>query len=881
MSTAQQIILPDHDSVEAAAGTGSPATTPTSAVVPKAHGGRAEIRGKFLFVDDEKFYVRGVTYGAFRPDEQKNEYFDHDVIDRDFAQMAANGINTVRIPHTMPPRALLDIAEKHGLKVMVGLSAEAYAGYLIDTKDAPDIEGLIREKVRTCAGHKALLCYALGNEIPAQLVRWIGPARIERYLRDLFRAVKDEDPDGLVTYVNYPTTEYLHLPFLDLLSFNVYLEAQDRLEAYLSRLQTIANERPLLLSELGLDSMRNGQDKQAQVLDWQLRATFASGAAGAFVFSWTDEWHRGGEDVYDWEFGITDRERRPKPALQSVRLAYTEAPFPFGDWPLISVVVCTYNGSRTIRECMKGVTALRYPNYEVIVIDDGSTDGTAEIVRDYRVRVVSTENRGLSAARNLGLELARGEIIAYTDDDAYPDPDWLHYLAHTFLTTEFAAVGGPNLPPAGDGIIAEAVANAPGGPTHVLLSDCEAEHIPGCNMSFRTEALRAIGGFDAQFRVAGDDVDVCWRIQQAGWKVGFHPAALVWHHRRKTIRAYWKQQTGYGKAEAMLQMKWPEKYNVAGHVVWAGRVYGRGLQQALGQVQRIYHGVWGLAPFQSVCEPPPGLVQSLPLMPEWYLIVAALSGVCALGLAWRPLLWASPLLLLALGASLAQALLGAGRAAYRNMPRRRFGRVYLRSATTLLHVLQPVARLVGRIRHGLTPWRPRHAALSHFPRLRQSATMISGPYESPQEKLTALEQTLRKAGAVIRRGGEFARWDLELQGGLLGGARVLLSVEDLCPGQQLVRYRSWPALSRWGLGLFAAFSALGCAAAADHAWIAGGTLAVAGFGLLLRTFREAAYSQSTLLQTLNGAGRAAADTAGAATTESPSAEFAMVDPDAT
>ena len=355
---------------------------------PAPTDSRPEIRGKFLFVNGEKFYVQGVTYGAFRPDEAKNEYHDLAQIERDFAQMAASGINTVRIPHTMPPRALLDIAERHGLKVMVGLSAEQYAGYLIDTKGAPDIAALVRAKVRTCAGHAALLCYAIGNEIPAQLVRWIGPARVERYLRELYDAIKSEDPAGLVTYVNYPTTEYLRLPFLDLVSFNVYLEGQEELEAYLSRLQTLADERPLLLSEVGLDSMRNGLETQARVLDWQIRAIFAAGAAGAFVFSWTDEWHRGGEDVDDWEFGITDRQRAPKPALQAVTRAYADAPFAGGSWPHVSVVVCTYNGRSTIRDCLEGLTRLRYPSFEVIVIDDGSTDGTADVVREYDVRLV-------------------------------------------------------------------------------------------------------------------------------------------------------------------------------------------------------------------------------------------------------------------------------------------------------------------------------------------------------------------------------------------------------------------------------------------------------------------------------------------------------------
>src|SRR5262249_30235948 len=155
----------------------------------------------------------------------------------------------------------------------------------------------------------------------------------------------------------------------------------------------------------------------------------------------------------------------------------------------------------------------------------------------------------------------------------------------------------------GDGLIADCVAHSPGGPVHVLLSDEVAEHIPGCNMAFRKDALITIGGFDPRFRAAGDDVDICWRLQDKGWTTGFFPAALVWHHRRNSVRAYWKQQYGYGKAEAQLESKWPERYNTLGHARWAGRVYCHSSVLDLMR-QRIYHGVWGTAPFQSMqqCE---------------------------------------------------------------------------------------------------------------------------------------------------------------------------------------------------------------------------------------------------------------------------------------
>jgi beta-galactosidase/beta-glucuronidase len=285
-------------------------------------GSRISIDGKFLSADSDTYFVRGVTYGAFRPDESGREYADDRLIARDFAQMAALGINTVRIPHAVPPRSLLDIAARHGLRVMVGLAAEQTAGYLIDGKLPGDFVDRYRAKVRVCAGHPALLCFSLGNEIMASQARWLGRRRVTRYLHWLYTIVKEEDPQAIVTYVNYPTTEYLDLPFLDMVSFNVYLETRSELQAYLARLQNIAGDRPLLLTELGLDSMRHGELAQAQALDWQIRATFAAGAAGAVVFSWTDEWFRAGSQVEDWAFGITDINRTPKPAAHVVRKAF-------------------------------------------------------------------------------------------------------------------------------------------------------------------------------------------------------------------------------------------------------------------------------------------------------------------------------------------------------------------------------------------------------------------------------------------------------------------------------------------------------------------------------------------------------------------------------
>jgi glycosyltransferase involved in cell wall biosynthesis len=669
---------------------------------------RPKVSGKFLLVDGEKFYVRGVTYGTFRPNETGENFPAAEIIEKDFALMTEFGINSVRT-YTVPPLHLLDIAQKYNLKVLVGLPWEQHITFLDEPQRVRDIENRIRENVQKFAGHPAILAYTLGNEIPAQIVRWYGKKRIEKFIKRLYRAGKETDSEALFTYVNYPTTEYLDLSFTDFDCFNVYLETKEKLESYLKRLHNLVGDRPLVMAEIGLDSLRNGDEKQSETLDWQIRSVFSSGCAGTFIFAWTDEWWRGGFDIEDWDFGLTTRERKPKPALPSVAQAFAETPFPISEnLPKISVVCCSYNGSATIRHTLDALLELDYPNFEVIVINDGSTDNLREIVEAYPFRLFNTPNRGLSNARNLGMEMAVGDIVAYIDDDAYPDNHWLNYLAHAFMTTNHAGIGGPNIPPIGDGIIAESVANAPGGPVHVLLTDDIAEHIPGCNMAFRRRVLEEVGGCDGKYTAAGDDVDLCWRIQEKGYTIGFHPSAVVWHHRRNSIKMYWRQQKGYGKAEALLEEKWSSKYNCYGHLTWGGRIYGNGLTLPLKtEKDQVFHGTWGTALFQSIYQTVPNTFSSIPLMPEWYFIVLSLGVLSSLGLFWRPLLLAVPLFLISIFVIFLQAGLSAKKAVYATPPKTKFESFYRWGLTAFLHLIQPLARLYGRITHGLTPWRKR------------------------------------------------------------------------------------------------------------------------------------------------------------------------------
>jgi len=797
---------------------------------------RPTARGKFLFAGTEKLWPRGVSYGPRPLEGNAAPLPPRHRVRSDFAEMAGLGFNAVRV-HNAAPRWLLDLAHEAGLRVLVGLSWPHDVGFLDDRGRMLEVEKRVRDAVRALAGHPALLGIAIGDAVPSSVVRWLGEHRVERFLRRLCDAVRREDPGALVTYVNVPSTEYLQLPFLDFACFDVGLGPHDGLAAYLGRLQNLADDRPLLMAGFGDDMRSRGDEPRADMLRGQVETAFEAGCCGTFVEAWPGE----------------GRSPGVSPALAALGETYSRMPFGGArehapTWPRISVVVCSYNGSRTIRDTLEGLARVDYPDFEVIVVDDGSTDRVSAIASEYDVRLIRTENRGLSNARNTGCEAASGEIVAYVDDDAWPDPHWLRYLAISYRRGDLVGVGGPNLPPPGDGPIADCVANAPGGPVHVLLDDRIAEHIPGCNMSFRRDALLGVGGFDPVYRVAGDDVDLCWRLQERGGLIGFAPAAVVWHHRRNSVRTYWRQQKGYGKAEALLERKWPERYNANGHLSWQGRLYGRGWTLSLDHLGgRIYRGMWNTAPFQSLYQRTPSPWLALPLMPEWLLGVAALAALSLLGLGWRPLLWvAMPLLLLAAALPVAQAILSASRARFTS-GRGAGDRAWRYGLTTLMHVMQPLARLIGRIQHGLVPWRRRGTDLKLWRPATRSRSWRE-TWKSTEARLECLHAALRAAGAVAWRGGDWDSWDIAVRGGFLGEARLRMAAEEHGGGRQLLRFRTWARVPVSGAIAVATLAVSGALAFSSGAVVVGALLCAAAAGVLGVAATHAARALAALEQ---------------------------------
>jgi GT2 family glycosyltransferase len=604
---------------------------PSSAVSSPSSGPIRAV-AKFFFEGERKFFVKGVTYGPFRPDSEDHYLGPPEQARRDLAQMREVGLNVVRIYH-VPPRWFLDVCAEAGMRVLITLPWEKHIEFLRQKTARNQISRMVRAGVAANRGHPAIFGYLVGNEISSTMVRWLGVRKVTEFVEHLIRIGRETDPGVLYSYASFPPTEFLLPQNSDFTCFNVYLHNQDAFERYLLRLQNLSEDRPLILGEFGMDTIRHPQEEQAEMLGWHTESVVKCGLAGTIFFTWTDEWFTGGEEISDWAFGIVTRAREPKKSFFTLqeKLGQDNAALPhraLPSYPFVSIIVCSYNGAKTLAECLESLGKIDYPHYEVILVDDGSTDDTREIAARFPdIRYVYQTNHGLSHARNHGAALAQGEIFAYTDSDCMADPDWLYYLLSTLLHGDYAGVGGPNVSPPAQNWVQACVAAAPGGPSHVLLTDTVAEHIPGCNMAWYRWAFESIGGFDIEYHKAGDDVDFCWRVQQAGHAIAFSPTAIVWHHRRFTLRAFRKQQEGYGEAESMLRFKHLIFFGPTGTAKWRGQIYGTPRFSWFINRPIIYHGIFGEGFFQSIYPTPQSEVAAYLSSIEWFSLTVFLFGL--------------------------------------------------------------------------------------------------------------------------------------------------------------------------------------------------------------------------------------------------------------
>jgi GT2 family glycosyltransferase len=222
-----------------------------------------------------------------------------------------------------------------------------------------------------------------------------------------------------------------------------------------------------------------------------------------------------------------------------------------------SIIVSTYNDGHRACEAVDSLLAQTEQSFEVIVIDDGSTNDTAARLTVYqnnpKVRLLSLDkNQGVPRARNHGIKAAQGEIIVFMDADAIAPKYWLKALLQPFTRAGVACVGGPDVAPPDDTLFALCIdytlqsVIATGG---LRRKGQLARYSPaGCNMAIRADILHRIGLFDERLARRGEEKELIQRIRRQGSEIAYAPDALVMHHRRTSVKSFWKQVYLSGRA---------------------------------------------------------------------------------------------------------------------------------------------------------------------------------------------------------------------------------------------------------------------------------------------------------------------------------------------
>lgn len=226
---------------------------------------------------------------------------------------------------------------------------------------------------------------------------------------------------------------------------------------------------------------------------------------------------------------------------------------------MVSVIIAARDSAATLGACLDALHAQDYADREIIVVDDGSTDETAAIAEAGGARVVRTPPVGASAARNLGIEVARGEVVAFTDGDCVAEAGWLRALVDGLESYDATGIGGRqvNVFPAAQAWLREGFQAF--FRTASIVSDYtrgddrprQVQHNASCCSAYRIAALRDVGGFTPGLW-PGEDVDLDLRLTKRGATLYYVPSAVVHHHRPGTIGWFRRMMRRYGSAERRL-----------------------------------------------------------------------------------------------------------------------------------------------------------------------------------------------------------------------------------------------------------------------------------------------------------------------------------------
>lgn len=227
--------------------------------------------------------------------------------------------------------------------------------------------------------------------------------------------------------------------------------------------------------------------------------------------------------------------------------------------PRVSIIIPVRNRPEDISTCLQSLAGLAYPvdNLEIIVVDDASTDNTPKVISEFPVNLIALkEHRQASYCRNLAARKAGGDILAFIDSDCLADPLWLQDLVPAFTDPSVGAVGGI----VGAYYKESTLDRYEEVKSSLIVSrrvrrsqdNDRAFYVPACNLLVRRDLFLELGGFGEELFV-GEDVDFCWRMQDAGHHLEFRPAGKIFHKHRNRLWPFCARRFDYGTSEPMLQ----------------------------------------------------------------------------------------------------------------------------------------------------------------------------------------------------------------------------------------------------------------------------------------------------------------------------------------
>jgi GT2 family glycosyltransferase len=243
----------------------------------------------------------------------------------------------------------------------------------------------------------------------------------------------------------------------------------------------------------------------------------------------------------------------------------------------ISIIISVYNNEDTLPACLDSLLSIGYPNYEIILVNDASTDNTLKIMKEYeqkhkRIKVITYKiNKGVPGARNEGMKAARGDVFVFSDGDCTFYKYWPSRLINALEDPKIGATGGRDISPPNEPFLKKCIDHTltsfigTGGLRGAKLRLAKYS-VTGCNFAIKKEVVDKVGMHDERIRWRGEEKEWSQRIRDGGFNIKFVPDSFVLHYRRISLKSFWTQTYKSGKARYDILKAAPKSFELI-HIV--------------------------------------------------------------------------------------------------------------------------------------------------------------------------------------------------------------------------------------------------------------------------------------------------------------------------